>query len=223
MSLEKKIYRLNDKVYFRMCDYDDCTDRATHWKTHEKCISDPFSIAQCPHDGSIHLHCPQHNEFEMVPSQDGVGPRSFGLSCAACGDGQRLGRMLLQDIETIKRQAKSALNSNLFKGAKLVRLDDFYYPEVSEKSITKKSSDFWVSYDVKKTKEGKPLLVLYLGDRRDNSKVQFFIDPETGKVSHDHKDTDPLSVITKVEVEFKNGTIEIKNKDSEETKNDNPI
>lgn len=170
-------------------------------------------MAQEPHEGGIHLHCPEHNEFEMVVSQNGVGPRSYGLSCAACGSAQRVGRMLAHEIETIKQQAKAALNSSAFKGAKLIRLDDFYTPEISVKDTATKESKYWMSYDVKETKDGKPLLVLYLGDREEKSKIQFFIEPETKKLSHDHKDTEPISVISRVEVQFKDGVIELKDKE----------
>ncbi len=207
----KKIYRLNDRYYFRICDYDDCTDRQSHWKGHEKCLADPFSMAQEPHEGGVHLHCPEHNEFEMVVSQSGLGPRSYGLSCTACGS-ERIGRMLITEIETIKQQARAALNSSMFKNAKLIRLDDFYTPEISAKDTATKDSKYWMSYDVKETKDGKPLLVLYLGDRSEKSKAQFFIDPETKKLSHDQKDTEPIAVISRIEVQFKDGMIELKDK-----------
>lgn len=208
----KKIYRLSEKYYFRVCEYEDCSERVSHWKGHEMCIADPFSMAQEPHEGGIHLHCPIHTEFEMVTTQNNVGPRSYGLSCAACGNIQQVGRMLLSEIDTIKRQARAALNSSMFKGAKLIRLDDFYTPELSVKSTATKNSKYWMSYDVKESKDGSPLLILYLGDRQENTKAQFFIDPETKKLSHDQKDTEPIAVVSRIEVQFKDGVIELKDK-----------
>lgn len=102
------------------------------------------------------------------------------------------------------------LASNLFKNAKLIRLDDYYTPEISAKVKTEETSDYWLSYDVKENKNGQPILVLYLGNRKDGSKCQFFIEPETVKLSHDQKDTNPLSLLARIEVQFKDGVIQLK-------------
>lgn len=218
---EKKIYKLNDDICFRICTFEDCTNKNTHWSDHiKRCIDDLGDVKwSCMHEGDVHLHCVMQTEIELALFDRADGrPRSIKLVCPICSlqeDYQppsSLQRLDMGRIWTLKQQARSLLNSSLFKNAKLIRLDDYYTPEVSEKSLATKDSKYWMSYDVKETKDGKSLLILYLGKRDDGSKVQFFIEPESQKLSHDHKDTEPISVISRIEVQFKEGKIELKDK-----------
>lgn len=206
------IYKINDKVLCRICQFDDCDFRELHWRGHEEnlCIN-------CSHSGDVHFHCIRHKEIELAIKITGnKNQRYSSLICVVCeqedGYNPPLRRLSDEDIITLKQKAKSLINSNKFKSAKMVRLDDYYVPEISEKKIATKDSNYWVSYDVKETVMGKPLLVLYLGNREDKSKAQFFIEPETQKLSHDHKHGNPLSILSRIEVEFKDGKIEVKDK-----------
>ena len=217
---EKQLYKLNNDVCFRVCAYEDCTDKNSHWSEHTKrCIDNMGgTIWACNHEGEIHLHCVNHTEAELVILDKMNGPRSMKLICPICSlkeDYQppsSLQRLDAGRITTLKLQSKSLLNSSIFKNAKLIRLDDYYTPELSEKTKTTDNSDYWLSYDVKENKEGKPVLILYLGNRKEGTKSQFFIEPESNKLSHDHKDDDPLSIIARIEVQFQKGTIEFKDK-----------
>jgi hypothetical protein len=217
---DKKIYKLNNDLLFRLCEFDDCTNTNEHWGDHiKKCSVLESMINNCFHEGDIHFHCAEHREIELSLQDKQNGPRSMKLTCAICSlreDYQppsSLQRLNLQYISTFKQQSKALLASNTFKGAKLIRLDDYYTPELSAKVKTEETSNYWVSYDVKENKQGQPILVLYLGNKKDGSKCQFFIEPETNKLSHDHKDTNPLSVLARIEVQFKDGVIELR-KDS---------
>ena len=93
------------------------------------------------------------------------------------------------------------LNIPKFKTAKLVRLDDWYVHEVREKK--KDESGYWITTDVKTDKDGDTIIVVYVGHKDANEKAQFFIKPEKGQLTSDHKDMDPANVLSKMEVRFK--------------------
>lgn len=216
---EKTLYKLNDSLFFRICTFDDCTEKDRHWAEHiKKCDPTKVLLGGCMHTGQVHLHCGAHRECELALRRGPMGPRDNDLLCPICETDissepePTLLRLTVYEIDNLKQQAWSLLNSSQFKNAKLVRLDDYYYPELSEKNTAQKDSRYWMSYDVKRNKNGQPILILYLGDRDLKNKAQFFIEPESQKLSHDHKDTSPMQVISRIEVQFTEGTIELKNK-----------
>lgn len=93
----------------------------------------------------------------------------------------------------------------LFKDAKLVRLDDWYTHEIKEK--TKLPSDYWITTQVKTDKDGDTIVILYVGKKGQNDKSQFFIKPEKLQLTSDHKDLDPSSILSKIEVTLKDRTL----------------
>lgn len=215
---EKIIYKLSDDLLFRQCTYVDCTMKSTHWAEHMKNCAELF-ISNCLHEGDIHFHCSIHREIELSVF-DKKGVRGMRMICAVCSlredylPPSKLQRLDENYISSFKQQARALLTSNVFKKAKLVRLDDYYTPELSEKLKTAENSKYWVSYDVKENKSGQPVFILYLGSKSDNSKCQFFIEPESKKLSHDHKDTDPLRILSRIEVQFKGGIITLKDSEA---------
>lgn len=193
MDEEKSIYRLNVIISFRKCSlYDgkktshgNCTcfnDLEEHWTR----------FFYCEQDG-IHLHCTKHPEIEFEIKRD-IGKTL--LACPKCG-----GMNIVEEsISDITRQCLRLLNIKEFKNAKLIRLDDWYTPEVSHKE---KTSDYWVKADVKTDRDGDTMIVLYVGHSGDREKSQFFIKPEKLQLTSDHKDMDPAKVLSKIEVTLK--------------------
>ena len=64
----------------------------------------------------------------------------------------------------------------IFKDTTLIRLDDWYVPEI--KSKVKTESEYWITTNVKKAKDGDTIIVLYVGHKGESEKVQYFIKPE---------------------------------------------
>lgn len=93
------------------------------------------------------------------------------------------------------------MNSSSFKNAELIRIDDFYINEI--KTEPTKVSDYWVKTDVKTDKDGDTIIVIYVGKTGEKRKVQFFVKPEKLQLSSDHKDMDPATVLSKIEVTLK--------------------
>ena len=193
MEEEKMIYRLNDDISFRKCSlfsgksifHGDCTDfqeKEENWK----------SFFYCNNYG-IHLHCTHHPEIELNRERD------FGttiLSCPRCKN-----RIEVRHFGDLINECLRMLNIEKFKGAKLIRLDDWYVPAVKKKEHLE--SDYWITTDVKTDKDGDTMVVVYVGHKGAEGKAQFFIKPEKLQLTSDHKDMDPAKVLSKIEVTLK--------------------
>ena len=194
---QKTIYRLNDQISFRKCSlaggnkssYGDCTNSSTeqyNWRTYYKCDQD-----------GIHFHCTQHPEIELERVANSY---RYELRCPKCKNA-----IPVDNQYELKNQCLRMLNIPEFKNATFKRLDDWYVPELKEK--TKSETGYWVTTNIKTDKDGDTIIVLYVGHKDSNEKVQYFIKPEKGQVTYDHKDYDPSKILSKVEVRFRNKRI----------------
>lgn len=201
MSDDVKIYRYNDYISFRQCTlannansltYGDCTcfeTREENWKTHYFCKQ-----------YGIHLHCTKHTEQELILSKDGTF--DYWLKCPKCDNA-----IEIMDFDKTLQECIKMLNIPKFKGAKLIRLDDWYVPELKEEIKAEKISDYWIKSDVKTDKDGDTMVVLYVGKKNSKDKCQFFIKPEKLQLSTDYKDLDPAKVLAKIEVTLRDRII----------------
>ena len=193
---EKVIYKLDDEISFRKCSLfneaklkrGDCTNytiREENWKNYYYCDQ-----------GGIHFHCTKHPEIEFEIDNSGMLPK---LICPKCKNS------ITVNFSELKSQCLRLVNREYFKDAKLVRLDDWYVPEIKQKIET--PSDYWMKADVKTDKDGDTIIVLYVGHKGDTDKSQFFIKPEKLQLASDHKDLDPATILSKIEVTLKNRTL----------------
>lgn len=195
---EKQIYRLDDEVSFRFCslsegehiEYGDCTNfnvKEENWK----------DIYSCNQEG-IHFHCTKHPEVELEYSETSFG--DFCLTCPRCKNEIEIGT-----IQKLRSRCLRAYNRKIFKGAKLIRLDDWYVHELTNK--IKSDPNYWITTNVKTDKDGDTIIVLYVGLKDSNEKAQYFIKPEKLQLTNDHKDMDPAKIISKIEVTLKDRTL----------------
>lgn len=199
MNDEIRIYRYNDDISFRQCDlaknsnsfdYGNCTSFYTqeeNWKTHYYC-----------NQYGIHLHCSRHPGIELNKINKSYG--SCILKCPRCDN-----TIEIENYDELLKSCLKLLNIEKFKDAELIRLDDWYTPEIKKK--IKLSSDYWMKVEIKKDKDKDTMIVLYIGKKNDNEKIQFFIKPEKLQLSNDYKDLDPASIISKIEVTLKDRII----------------
>ena len=191
---DKIIYRLNDDISFRKCSlfekdeltFGNCTNFSTaerNWRTYYCCNQD-----------GIHFHCTQHPEIEL--EVDNTEYSSVIYRCPKCRK-----TIEIDNPRELKSKCLRMLNIPEFKDAKLVRLDDWYVHEIKEK--VKDETGYWVTANVKTDKDGDTIIVLYVGHKDSEEKAQFFIKPEKGQLTSDHKDMDPSKVLSKIEVYFK--------------------
>ena len=201
MSDDVKIYRYNDDISFRQCTlansvnnltYGDCTcfeAKEEKWKTHYFC-----------RQYGIHLHCTKHTEQELIFTRD--DRYTCYLKCPKCDK-----KIEIMDLDKILQDCIKMLNIPKFKNAKLIRLDDWYIPELKKEIKDEKISDYWIKSDIKTDKDGDTIVVLYIGKRDSKDKCQFFIKPEKLQLSNDYKDLDLAKILTKIEVTLKNRNI----------------
>ena len=193
-----KIYRLDDQISFRKCSlhdgkaasHGDCTnftEREENWKPWYYCCQD-----------GIHLHCTKHPEIEFDLVREPYSS-SLLLHCPKCNKD-----IEIQSLNDITQKCMRMLNIELFKGARLIRLDDWYIPEVKAKE---KTTDYWITTDVKKDRDGDTIIVIYVGHKGSSEKAQFFIKPEKLQLSSDYKDMDPAKVLSKIVVTLKDRTL----------------
>lgn len=188
------IYRLDDNISFRKCSLFD-KDATSHGNCteYEKYENNWKTYYRCKQDG-IHLHCTRNPEIEMdVENEYG----EVFLICPKCKN-----RTQIKSLKDVYSRCQKLLNIEIFKDATLIRLDDWYIPELKNK--TKPNSDYWITTNVKTDKDGSTIVVLYIGHKSSRDKVQFFIKPEKGQLSSDHKDLDPAKILSKIEVTLKN-------------------
>ena len=195
---EHIIYRLDDNISFRKCSLfngrslsrGNCTnfeERSENWKPYYHC-----------NQNGIHLHCTTHPAIEL--EQTSTGYYSVTLQCPRCKK-----PIEVDSVSEVITRCLRLVNIEEFKDAKLVRLDDWYVPEVKKKEKT--PSGYWVNTQVKTDKDGDTVIVVYVGHEGTDNKSQFFVKPEKLQLSSDHKDMDPAKVLSKIEVTFKDRTL----------------
>lgn len=201
MDTENKIiYRLDDKISFRKCSlsdtgklsHGDCTnfeEKEENWKTHYYC-----------NQNGIHFHCTQHPEIELDTIYDDYYMGKPKLKCPKCNK-----EIEIDNIQVLINKCLKMLNIEEFKGAKFVRLDDWYVPEVKKKEKT--PSGYWIKTDVKTDRDGDTIIVVYVGNENTTDKAQFFIKPEKLQLTTDHKDLDPAKILSKIEITLKDRTL----------------
>ncbi len=196
-SDDKFIFRLDDDISFRKCSLFDGCDTAhgncTNFHTKEIQWSDHYF---CNQEG-LHFHCTKHPEIEL---EFGENCDRSTLMCPKCKKPIEIGNM-----HELTSRCLRALNREIFKDATLVRLDDWYIPEIKEK--IKPTPDYRLTTNVKTDKDGDTIVVLYVSYVGTGNKVQYFIKPEKGQLTSDHKDLDPAKIISKIEVTLKDKTL----------------
>lgn len=183
---EKTLYKLDDDILFRKCSlFEDCeTDHGDCTNFHTSC-----NHYYCYQEG-LHFHCAKHHEFELEFQDNET------LICPKCKK-----EIFIESKHALISRCLRALNRDIFKDAKLIRLDDWYIPELKEK--TKPTPDYRLITNVKTDKDGDTIVVLYVSYVGTGDKVQYFIKPEKGQLTSDHKDMDPAKIISKIEVTLK--------------------
>lgn len=198
MNNKEKIYIYNDDISFRFCSlhnqeknrtYGDCSN---FYETEENFVR----YYNCCQHG-IHFHCTKHPDQELnVPPNLSV----YELECPKCGE-----KIKVDDFEELIKKCIRIYNAPKFKDAKLIRLDDWYIPEIKKK--VELPSDYWMNINVKTDKDNDTIIILYVGKKNSNDKVQYFIKPEKLQLTTDHNDLDPATIISKIEVTLKDRKI----------------
>ena len=194
---DKSIFRLTDDISFRKCSlFDECSTHHGDCTNFHKEEANYQTYYFCNQEG-LHFHCTKHPEIELEYASeydDSI------LTCPKCRNKINIG-----NIHTLISSCLKALNREVFKDATLIRLDDWYVPEIKEK--LKPTPNYRITSNVKTDKDGDTMVVLYISHIGTEGKVQYFIKPEKLQLTCDHKDLDPAKIISKIEVTLKDRTL----------------
>jgi hypothetical protein len=163
--------------------------------------------------------CPKH---KLKLTDVGLGkraPEGYKLVCPMCQrdvDYSSTAQSSKYSLKTMESRALALYDKDIYQDAKLVRLDDYYVPEIKKFDALPGSSDYSIKADVKTDKDGDTIVVLYVGYKGEKEKTQLFIKPEKLQLSHDHKDLDPAKILSRIEITLKDRSISQQYGDSDE-------
>ncbi len=212
MSDKKEIYRYDDEISFRKCSleektgskFGDCTK--FYKKRNRFNIFDYGDKFECRQHG-FHFYCAKHNTIELKRKDEN---NECILECPKCNK-----KIKIKSFDELLRNCQEKLNIKELAEADFIRLDDWYISEIKKK--TDVGSNYWIESDIKTDKDGDTIIILYIGKKDSKEKVQYFIKPEKLQLTSDHKDLDPATIISKIEVTLKDRTITQKYDDKVET------
>jgi hypothetical protein len=96
------------------------------------------------------------------------------------------------------------VDAKVFKGMKILNLDDEATPIAKDK-IKSKDGKYFVTSQLMDSKRGLQA-VIYAGEKGSPAKTQIFISPEEKRLAFDHKDLHPTDVFLKIEATFDDGS-----------------
>jgi len=104
------------------------------------------------------------------------------------------------------RYVLDRIDAKVFKGMKVLNLDDEQVPIAKDK--VKDSKHFVKAELMASTKVGKRLVIYAgkLGKKGKKNRTQIFVEPETKRLSFDQTDLHPTEVFTELEATFKDGS-----------------
>jgi hypothetical protein len=202
MDESNTLYKFNDHLLFRI---------------------DGGLFISPPKFSEICFHCAIHNEIELTPrivrtSRGKKTDIKTRFICPKCKSQEIASYVYHGELEEIQKQALALKNSDKFKNAKLIRLDDYYVPELKAKikgkktTITNKSelpAGYKVICDVKRDKDNDTMIMIQVfkdGDEKGKGK-QIFVKPEKKQLTTDHNNPDPADSLAKIEVKLNDRTL----------------
>lgn len=96
------------------------------------------------------------------------------------------------------------VDAKVFKGAKVLNLDDEAVPIAKEKSVSK-DGKYFITSQLMESKRGLQA-VIYAGEKGKAQKTQIFVEPNVKKMSFDHRDLLPSEVFLEIKATFNDGT-----------------
>lgn len=202
---EKLMYGYDDNICFRKCSLSEQSNKNFGNCTKFYC-SNKFNRIFNVFDSSEYFSCNQHgfhfycNKHQSIELEEVKKNDKMYLKCLKCDN-----LIEIISLNDLMRNCQKKLNILEFKDAKFIRLDDWYVSEL--KKTVHKNTDYWIRAEVKTDKDKDTMIVLYIGNKNTNEKAQYFIKPEKLQLTHDHKDIDPATIISKIEVTLKDRTL----------------
>lgn len=161
-------------------------------------------------NGNVDFYCPKHRLKLVNLGKNISALQGYKLICTMCKRDSNYtytAHSTRYPLDSLKNEALALFEQNLYKDAKLIRLDDYYTPEIKKFDALPNSTNYSIKADVKTDKDGDTIVILYVGYKGKKEKAQFFIKPEKLQLSNDHKDLDPAKILAKIELTLKDRNI----------------
>jgi hypothetical protein len=133
-----------------------------------------------------------------VPVTDNEGSRRL-----YCAEGPHIFE-LSREFRDEKKYVIDRIDAKIFKGMKVINLDDEALPIAKEK-IASKDGKYFVTSQLMESKRGLQV-VIYAGEKGKPAKTQIFVEPGVKRMAFDHKDLRPTDVFVKIEATFDDGS-----------------
>lgn len=154
--------------------------------------------------------CPDHDlRMKSVPPlirnstgrfYDGSRADGMKLECAEGPHSINLHRKFSDE----KQYVIDRIDAKVFKGAKVLNLDDEAIP-IAKAKAKSKDDKYFITAQLMESKRGLQA-VIYAGEKGRDKKTQIFIDPEIKRMTFDHKDLHPSDTFLKIEGTFDDGS-----------------
>ena len=202
--MERKIYFLPDvPIAFFNCEIEGANTHGdcTNYYTRDDGTTPKF---YCNQD-NIHFCCAKHKNYEIYEKnigEDDYFSNNKVLWCDKCAQANTDYAGINKDIKELVKRAQILINSENFKNAKLIRIDDQCF-EIKLQRLRRSKSGYisaWGNIETDIT--GNPQVNLYIGCKN-NKKVHYFIEPELNQIRYELSDTDidPNEIIAKITLE----------------------
>ncbi len=137
--------------------------------------------------------CPIHSMRLKGSDYDRV------LMCEDCPKSYQIPR----NLENERRYVLNRIDANIFKGMKVLNLDDGAIPLAESKNSG--DDKYFVASVLTVSKTGKRLVV-YAGEKGKKEKTQILVEPEIKRLAFDQNNLHPNDVFTKLEATFSDGS-----------------
>lgn len=152
---------------------------------------------------NIHFCCPEHSNVELYRKK--VDDDYFGETvfwCDKCAQVNERYTGIKLDTEELTKRARILINSEEFKKAKRIRIDE-QCEEIKLERLRKSNGNYISAWgNIETDRNENPQINLYIGYNGDK-KVHYFIEPELGRIRYElsNTDIDPGKILAKITLE----------------------
>lgn len=142
--------------------------------------------------------CPMHS-LRMYPSRHShmhYDSEAILLKCEDCPNLHTIPRSYGKE----ERYVLDRIDAKIFKGMKVLNLDDEAIPVAKDETVSK-NSKYFITSQLMQSKSGLRLVV-YAGEKGKKEKAQIFVEPDIKRLAFDQKDLHPADIFTSLEATF---------------------
>lgn len=171
-----------------------------NWDVDYDFNGNPSAFALCP---KLKCHC------KLVKSKEKYELGEYKYHCIKCDFKITLNK----SIEDKGNDFLAVLDSLKYKDADIINIDGELL-RIQRKEIN--DEDYWIDVKLSKNQKGELQLMVLAGSKKDNLKVQLFLDPQKERLAFDQNNDHPTKIFAKVMGIFKNSKSEIHFEDNDE-------